>query len=176
VAEPAEAEDRTFHLRRLDGAAHQDGRHQIDSERPSADQLYKEEVDALRSSGCRLCEYTRLALDHEAISKHVLAGLFHTAWMFTYYLRNCDFAVIEVNPRHAAFYRRALMFEPIGQERFNTRVSAPAVLLCLQNDRFPPEIKKFGGRPELAKTTRLMFPHWFGEERPRNSRPTPQAR
>ena len=76
---------------------------------------------------------------------------------------HCDFAVIEVNPRHAAFYRRALMIEPIGQERFNTRVSAPAVLLCLQNDRFPPEIQKFGGRPELAKTTRLMFPYWFGE-------------
>ena len=137
----------------------------IDSGRGlSADQLYKEEVDTLRSSGCRLCEYTRLALDHEAISKPVLAGLFHTAWMFTYYARNCDYAVIEVNPRHAAFYRRALMFEPIGQERFNTRVSAPAVLLCLQNDRFPPEIQKFGGRPELAKTTRLMFPHWFGEK------------
>jgi hypothetical protein len=130
----------------------------------SADQLYKEEVDTLRASGCRLCEYTRLALDHEAVSKPVLAALFHTAWMFTYYLRNCDFAVIEVNPRHAAFYRRALMFEPIGPERFNTRVSAPAVLLCLQNDRFPPEIEKFGGRPELAATTRLMFPYWFGKE------------
>jgi len=137
----------------------------IDSERGlSADQLYKEEIDNLRSAGCRLCEYTRLAVDHEAISKPVLAGLFHTAWMFTYYLRNCDLAVIEVNPRHAAFYRRALMFEPIGEQRLNTRVNAPAVLLCLQNDRFPPEIQKFGGRPELAKTTRLMFPYWFGEK------------
>jgi hypothetical protein len=136
----------------------------IDSERGlSADQLYKDEVDTLRSAGCRLCEYTRLAVDHEAISKPVLAGLFHTAWMFTYYLRYCDFAVIEVNPRHAPFYRRALMFEPLGQERLNTRVNAPAVLLCLQNDRFPAEIQKFGGKPELAKTTRLMFPYWFGE-------------
>ena len=56
------------------------------------------------------------------------------------------------------------MFEPIGEQRLNTRVNAPAVLLCLQNDRFPPEIQKFGGRPELAKTTRLMFPYWFGEK------------
>jgi hypothetical protein len=136
----------------------------IDSERGlSADDLYKDEIDQLRAAGCRLCEYTRLALDHQAVSKPVLAGLFHTAWMFTYYLRNCDFAVIEVNPRHAPFYRRALMFEPIGQERFNTRVSAPAVLLCLQNDRFPPQIQKYGGRPELANKTRLMFPYWFGE-------------
>lgn len=130
----------------------------------SADELYADEVGELRAAGCRLCEYTRLALDYEAISKAVLAGLFHTAWMFTYYVRNCDFAVIEVNPRHALFYRRSLMFEQIGEERLNKHVNAPAVLLCLENDRFPPEIEKFGGRPELARTTRLMFPYWFGKE------------
>ncbi len=38
---------------------------------------------------------------------------------------------IEINPRHAAFYKRMLGFEQIGEERVCKRVDAPAVLLRL---------------------------------------------
>ena len=135
----------------------------LDSDRGlSADERYKQELDALRTAGCRLCEFTRLAVDTHAISKVVLAGLFHTAYMFAYQLRGHDNAVIEVNPRHAAFYRRALIFEPCGGQRLNARVNAPAVLLRLPFDRVPPQLEKYGGRPELAKTTRLMYANFFG--------------
>jgi hypothetical protein len=127
----------------------------------AADRLYGSELEKLRSEGARLCEFTRLALDTQVISKVVLAGLFHTAFMFAFELRGHDQAVIEVNPRHAAFYRRALMFEPIGEERLNPVVNAPAVLLRLAFDRVPPQILKFGGRPDLAGTTRVMFPYFF---------------
>lgn len=128
----------------------------------SADQLYADELKELRASKCRLCEFTRLAVDFQTVSKPVLAGLFHTAYMFAYELRGHDHAVIEVNPRHAPFYRRALLFEQIGAERMNQKVQAPAVLLCLPFDRVPPQLEKFGGRPDLAKTTRVMYPYFFG--------------
>jgi hypothetical protein len=128
----------------------------------SADDLYPDELKELRASRCRLCEFTRLAVDFETVSKTVLASLFHTAYMFAYEIRGHDHAVIEVNPRHAPFYRRALLFEQIGEERMNLKVEAPAVLLCLPFDRVPPQLEKFGGRPELSKTTRVMYPYFFG--------------
>jgi hypothetical protein len=127
----------------------------------SADRLYSSELTRLRASGARLCEFTRLAVDTKAISKVVLAGLFHTAYMFAYEIRGHDHAVIEVNPRHAAFYRRALMFEPYGDERLNPVVNAPAVLLRLAFSRVPNQVERYGGRPDLAATTRVMFPYFF---------------
>jgi hypothetical protein len=127
----------------------------------SADRLYGNELQTLRAMRARLCEFTRLAVDTKAISKVVLAGLFHTAYMFAYEIRGHDYAVIEVNPRHAGFYRRALMFEPCGEERLNPVVNAPAILLRLDFSRVPSQIAKYGGRPELANTTRLMFPYFF---------------
>ena len=58
----------------------------------------------------------------------MLAGLFHTAYLYASVIRGFTHAVIEVNPRHVAFYGRALRFDPIGEERMNTRVHAPAVV------------------------------------------------
>jgi hypothetical protein len=128
----------------------------------SADELYSDELEELRSAGCRLCEFTRLAVDFETVSKPVLASLFHTAYMFACELRGHDHAVIEVNPRHVLFYRRALLFEQIGEERLNLKVDAPAVLMCLPFERVPPQLEKYGGRPDLAKTTRVMYTYFFG--------------
>ena len=49
----------------------------------------------------------------QAASKPVLAGLFHTAYLYASRLHSgCTHAVIEVNPRHVVFYGRALRFDP----------------------------------------------------------------
>ena len=104
----------------------------LDSRRGlAADQLYSEELSALRDQRFRLCEFTRLAVDKRVASKPVLAGLFHTAYLFASVMRGMTHAVIEVNPRHVVFYRRALSFEVLGTERLSSRVNAPAVLLCV---------------------------------------------
>jgi hypothetical protein len=134
----------------------------IDSEQGlAADEVYKDEVDALRSHGSRLCEFTRLAIDANANSKPVLAGLFHTAYLFAYRVRGYDSAVIEVNPRHVAFYRRALGFEVVGPERLKPRVEAPAVLLAIRFEVISDALERYAGRPELARSTHLLFPHGF---------------
>jgi hypothetical protein len=136
----------------------------IDSERGlAADALYKEEIDDLRKSGCKICEFTKLALDIKVVSKPVLAGLFHTAYLFAARLRDCSFAVIEVNPRHVAFYRHALRFEPIGPERMNTRVDAPAMLLCVAFDTIAEGLAKYATKtPPVA--TRNLFVHGFTKD------------
>ena len=133
----------------------------LDSERGLyADDLYPIEVESLRSQGLRLCEFTRLAVDSNNLSRTVLASLFHSAYLYAHRLRNVDAAVIEVNPRHVPFYMRALNFKLFGPERHNDRVDAPAVLLFVHFSQFRDGIAKYAGRPALANTTRT-FTLWL---------------
>ena len=127
----------------------------------AADELYHPELDELRHSGARLCEFTRLAVDVRMGSKPTLAALFHTAYLLAHQVRQYDTAVIEVNPRHVVFYRRALAFELLGPERLSPRVNAPAVLLKVAFSQIQGELLRFGGKPELGKTTHALFPYGF---------------
>jgi hypothetical protein len=130
----------------------------------SADQLYKPEIDALRAKGWRICEFTRLAVDRTAASKPVLAGLFQTAYLYAAVIRGYTHAVIEVNPRHVAFYGTALKFEPTGPERINRRVNAPAVLLCASFAAIADGLAKYGGKPPAPGTRRTLFHYGFPPE------------
>ena len=130
----------------------------------SADDLYRVEIDALRNSGAKICEFTRLAVDKTAASKPVLAGLFHTAYLYSAVIRGFTHAVIEVNPRHVAFYGRALSFHPIGEERLNTRVHAPAVLLCAPFAAIAEGLAKFAGKPDVPGAGRSLFVYGFPPE------------
>ena len=137
----------------------------LDSEKGvSADDLYRAEVDSLRNAGARLCEFTRLAVDRTAASKPVLAGLFHTAYLYSAVIRGYTHAVIEVNPRHVAFYGRALNFQPIGDERMNTRVHAPAVLLCVPFATIAEGLAKYAGTPDVPGAGRSLFVYGFPPE------------
>jgi hypothetical protein len=126
-----------------------------------ADELYPMEVEALRGQSLRLCEFTRLAVDSNALSRTVLASLFHTAYLYAHRLRGIDAAVIEVNPRHVPFYIRALNFKIVGPERHNERVDAPAVLLFVHFSQIRDGIAKYAGQPELANKTRTLYPYGF---------------
>ena len=130
----------------------------------SADQTYKDELEELRKNGYTLAEWTRLAVDVKSASKRVLGSLFHTAYMYAHKVRGMKYGVIEVNPRHVHFYRRSLGFEPLGGERTNERVSAPAVLMYIPFQFMDENVRKYGGKPELAGTVRMHYPHWFSFE------------
>ena len=58
-----------------------------------------------------------------------LASLFHVAFIFAHQISHATHAVVEVNPRHVAFYTRVLGFTPHGAPQSNPRVKAPGVLL-----------------------------------------------
>ena len=127
----------------------------------SADDLYRAEIDQLRSDGHRVCEFTRLAVDRTAASKPVLAGLFHTAYLYAAVIRGVTHAVIEVNPRHVVFYGRALEFQPIGPERLNKRVNAPAVLLCAPFAKIADGLARYAGKPSVPGASRSLFLYGF---------------
>lgn len=127
------------------------------------DDLYKAEIDSLREQGARVCEFTKLAVDGAIRSKRVLASLFHIAYIYSHKMNGFSDLFIEVNPRHVRFYEQMLGFKQFGPERLNTRVNAPAVLLRLNFEYLGQQIAKFGGKPELAREEKSLFPYGFSE-------------
>lgn len=132
----------------------------------SSEDAFGAEIAALRASGRRVCEFTKLAVDPVAGTKRVLAALFHVAYIVAYRMRGFDTLVMEVNPRHVRYYERMLGAQVIGSERLNRSVNAPAVLLSLDFAYIREQIARFGGSPDLASSERSLYPLAFtpGEE------------
>jgi hypothetical protein len=125
-----------------------------------ADELFHDELEALRSQGRRLCEFTKLAMDHVLKSKRVLASLFHAAYIWSHLRLKHDDVVIEVNPRHVRYYARMLGFAVSGPQRMNRRVDAPAVLMRLDFAHARAQIQRLAGRP-APDDERSLYPHFF---------------
>ncbi len=129
--------------------------------RLSADDAFPAEVEAFRSQGRRLCEFTKLAVDPTVGTKRVLAALFHVAYVVAHRIRGYDMLLIEVNPRHVRYYERMLCFSIKSEERMNHSVNAPAVLLSIEFSKVMEQIGTFGGRPEMMATERSLYPAFF---------------
>lgn len=132
-----------------------------DSGKLFAEELYPDEVGSLRRRGRHVCEFTRLAIDADVRSKRVIAALFHIAYLYPSKLLGYTDAVIEVNPRHAAFYKRMLGFTQLGEERMCPRVNAPAVLLHIDFGFVAQQVRHFGGQCERAAGERSLYPFFF---------------
>lgn len=94
-----------------------------------SDECFGELLDGLRARGAALCEFTKLATAPHAPMPATLACMFHVAFIFAHQIHGATHAVVEVNPRHVAFYTRVLSFTPHGAPQPNPRVKAPGVLL-----------------------------------------------
>jgi hypothetical protein len=127
----------------------------------NADQIFKEELDAHRARGARLCEFTKLAFDPTVRSKTSLANLFHLAVIYARNIHNCTDIIIEVNPRHRRFYEHMLGFERQGELKTNPRVNAPAYLLRVSLEFVTEQINKHGGTFSSANTERSFYPYFF---------------
>jgi hypothetical protein len=111
-----------------------------------ADALYAKEIDAIRQSGRKVCEVSKLAVDPRFGSKELMASLFQLAYLYAFVIHRVHDAFIEVNPRHAGFYKRMLGFTEIGELRTCPRVNAPAVLLHVNLDYMRDQIAMHSGR------------------------------
>lgn len=126
-----------------------------------ADDLFPDEIDALRAAGRKVCEVTKLAMDSVIQSKPVLAALFNVAYLYAHKIKCMDELLIEVNPRHVRYYQAKLGFTAIGPKRLNRRVNAPAVLMSMNLEHTRGQIEALGGRPELADQVRSIYPYSF---------------
>lgn len=125
------------------------------------DQLYHDEIDRLRANGAIVCEFTKLAVDQAMQSKRVLAALFQLAYIYAHRIHQASDVVIEVNPRHVAFYKRMLGFAQLGEERMCPRVHAPAVLLRLSMAYARDQIARYGGHFTDLPGVRSVYPYFL---------------
>ena len=80
------------------------------------------ELNALRESGRRVCEISKLAVWERGsalggLDHMILFPLFQLAWLKASRLCNATDLVIVVHPHHARFYEKVLLFQPIGPVR-----------------------------------------------------------
>jgi hypothetical protein len=109
-----------------------------------ADQAYGRQLDSLRHRGQTICEFTRFAVAAAADSKATISGLLDLSYVLGRKMLGVTDVVVEVNPRHAGFYRRAFGFEPISEVRTCERVNAPAVLLRLDVAKLEGRMREVG--------------------------------
>ena len=134
----------------------------LDSEEGlSADELYFDEINEFRREGRNLCELTKLAVDPQYSSKEILASLFHLAYIYGHKIHKATDLFIEVNPRHAGFYRRMLGLAQIGEERSCRRVQAPAVLMHLELDYVNAQIASLAG--SCRSSEKSLYPYFFSK-------------
>jgi hypothetical protein len=92
-------------------------------------------------------------------SKGALGSLFHLAFIYACRINDCDEILVEVNPRHMAFYKRMLGFIQAAPERTRDRVGAPAVLLRLPSMYVGEQIDLHAGHQTSGK--RSLYPYFF---------------
>lgn len=127
----------------------------------AADAVFPEALRGLRAQGWRLCEFTRLAVDTSPTSRAVLASLFHQAHLLSHTVHGATLLVMEVHPRHVAFYRRALGAHIAAAYRMNTSVGAPSVLLTLDLAYAQAQIDAVGG---TAGNKTNFYAHFYGPQ------------
>jgi len=132
-----------------------------------ADEVFKEELDALRGSGASVCEFSKLAVDPAATSKISLGHLFHQAVIYARDMHHCTDIVLEVNPRHRRFYETMLGCECHGELKTNRRVNAPAYLLHLDMDYVTEQIRKHGGTFDQADGEHSFYRYFFSQREER---------
>jgi len=121
------------------------------------DEIYHDEVQALRDGGRRLVEVTMLADRRLSVSRSLAMVLALMKLVFDYAtlsLKSTDLC-ITVNPHHDKFYHEYLLFTPLGGLRAYPSVSGnPAIARRLDLVRVEEECQ---GRPVLL--------HRFFEDR-----------
>jgi len=105
------------------------------------DDLYHEELNALRSASRKLVELSALATPREARWRNIFMYLCRAMYWYAIY-KNVNDLCIMVNPKHVDFYKRIFLFEDLGPEKYYPNVGAPAVALRLNLDDIHGKLRK----------------------------------
>jgi GNAT superfamily N-acetyltransferase len=125
------------------------------------DQIYAEDLGGIRGERHQLTEASGLALDPDC-QRSGVAILMRLIRLITLYaaevLRSSDIC-IAVNPRHAAFYRKALYFQDFGAMKQYAKVNgAPAVGLRLDCDLLRMLVREEReGRPVASQVYSFLY-------------------
>ena len=108
------------------------------------DDLYHEELNALRNASRKLVELSALATPKQARWRNVFMYLCQAMYWYAIY-KNVNDLCIMVNPKHVDFYKTIFLFEDLGPEKYYPNVGAPAVALRLDLDDIQGKLReKYG--------------------------------
>jgi hypothetical protein len=130
----------------------------------AADELYRDELDALRAENQKLAELVQVSVDMNSVPRRVLAGLFHTAYLFAGTVHSADYCLLIAAARHADFFYASLGFDYVGDERLNRRAGVPMALLAAHLPTVLEALARLGGRPGLATGDPTLFANGFSPE------------
>ena len=92
------------------------------------DELFDNELNALREQGRRILEVCSLASDKQKLSRNGIQKFIKLIFLYSIFLDAEDICIM-VNPRHVRLYTGMLGFKIFGEEKYYPRVDAPAVPL-----------------------------------------------
>ena len=113
-------------------------------------------IQYARGEGRRIGELTRLALAERADSRRVLSSLFGLVYSVGRWVHEVTDVFVEVNPRHVAFYVRALGFAIVGDVKFCERVRAPSILLYANVDSLNERLELAVAPPPKHRNRRAV--------------------
>ncbi len=127
------------------------------------DEIFSEDLRTLRLQGRRMAEVTRLVISNQHSSNRMLlVRLFNLIYIDARQNMACTDFLIEVNPRHAAYYHRLLGFEVLSEPRPCPRVlGEPAVLLRLDLTVPAQSIAQYAGNTNARNETRSLYPYFL---------------
>jgi hypothetical protein len=109
------------------------------------DVLYEEELEPLRREKRRIVELASLATAPQARRTSLFMYVFRAVYRHALTNDANDFCIM-VNPRHVKFYKKVLLFEQMGPEKYYPKVGAPAVALRLNLDAQEERLwERYGG-------------------------------
>lgn len=104
------------------------------------DSIYRNELEDLRKNNRKVVEGCALATSANYQSTNIFLYLFRQAYWYAFHSGANDICIM-VNPKHVGFYRRILLFEELGVEKYYPRVGAPAVALKLDVMKYEEKLK-----------------------------------
>ncbi len=168
IVAPYDARPHTLTLLAVDEQGHDAATISVVIDSPGglpADEIYGQELTALRTDGRLAAEVTRLAISKEHKgSRLLLVRLFNFIYVYARRVSGLDDFVIEVHPRHVSYYQRLLLFRPIGPEKPCPRVkNSPSVLLRLKFAESDSVIRRYGGKRSAAASDgeRSLYPFFY---------------
>lgn len=133
------------------------------SSRLPAEKIYSDELKILRKQNEKIVEISRLVISPEFRNlKEVLVLLFNYLFIYSYMVKKYTCLIIEVNPRHTAYYQELLHFRAIGDLKPCPNVqSAPAILMYVPLIHGINEAEKISQLKQNEKTDRSLYHYFF---------------
>jgi len=121
------------------------------------DDLYSKELDYLRKEQRKILEVCSLASCRDKFSRSGIQNFTKLIFLYCIFL-DIDDVCIMVNPKHVHLYKSRCEFEIFGEQKYYSRVNAPAVALRAE---VGPVREKLNRKGLMSSYREKLHPHYL---------------